>query len=215
MASLNKVQLIGRLGQDPILKKTTANGVSVVNIRVATNEEWTDDKGQKHENTTWHTVVCWARLAEVVAQYTNKGRQIYIEGRLQTREYIGKATDANGQPILYGNGQPVMVKKTATEIVAFSVLFLGSKPTTTAYDPTAGIAVNPAAMAGGVPFIMNDHGVIFSTPVTAPAPNFVMPNTNPAPGNVAQTFTPPFNHNPGNLTPANALFANTTVPAGV
>ena len=146
MASLNKVQIIGHIGADPVLNHTTTNQVPVVNLRVATNEGWTDQNGQKHENTTWHTVVCFKKLAQTVAQYMAKGRQIYVEGRLQVRPYMGQAKDANGQPVMMTNGQVLMVQKYATEIVAFNIQFLGKNPNASAY-PQANVAVNPAVVA--------------------------------------------------------------------
>ena len=82
---INKVILLGRLGRDPEMR-TTGSGTSVVNFSVATNRGWTKD-GERHEETEWHNVIAWSRLAEICNQYLRKGRQVYIEGRLQTREY--------------------------------------------------------------------------------------------------------------------------------
>ena len=174
MASLNKVSLIGHIGADPELKLTTTNNVPVVNLRIATNEGWTDENNVKHEATTWHTVVCFRGLAQTVAQYMKKGRQVYVEGRLQTREYMGKAVDANNQPIMYGNGQPVMVKKYTTEIVAYNVQFLGANPMN-AYN--AGMQ---AAMAGTG--VAAPAGTVVAAPgnPNAVAATFVQPNAIPA-----------------------------------
>src|SRR5689334_6716630 len=86
---VNKVILIGNLGQDPELRYTPG-GAAVANLRIATNEAWTDKNGQKQERTEWHSVVMWGKQAEIVKQYLAKGRQIYIEGRLQTRSWQDK-----------------------------------------------------------------------------------------------------------------------------
>ena len=107
--SVNKVIVLGRLGQDPELKHT-AGGSPVTNFSVATNESWTDKQGQKQERTEWHRIVVWGKLAELCAQYLSKGREVYLEGRLQTRSW----EDKQGQ------------KRYTTEIQANTVQFLGS-----------------------------------------------------------------------------------------
>lgn len=106
--SVNKVILVGRLGQDPELKYTS-NGQSVCNFSMATSENWTDKSGQKQERTEWHRIVVWGRQAEHCNQYLKKGRQVYLEGKLQTRSW----EDQQGQ------------KRYTTEIQAFVVQFLG------------------------------------------------------------------------------------------
>lgn len=109
MASgVNKVLLIGRLGGDPEVRYTS-NGGAVANFTLATNESWTDKSGQKQERTEWHKVVVWGKLGELCGQYLSKGRQAYVEGRLQTRDW----TDKEGN------------KRYTTEIVAQNVQFLG------------------------------------------------------------------------------------------
>jgi len=109
MASgLNKVFLLGRLGNDPEVRYTT-NGGAVANFNVATNESWTDKQGQKQERTEWHRVVVWGKLGELCGQYLTKGRQAFLEGKLQTREW----TDKEG------------AKRYTTEIVAQNVQFIG------------------------------------------------------------------------------------------
>ncbi len=105
--SLNKVMLIGRLGQDPEFKMTPS-GNGVCNFSVATSENWTDKSGEKQERTEWHRIVVWGKLAELCNQYLSKGRQAYIEGKLQTRSW----EDKEGQ------------KRYTTEIVANTVQFL-------------------------------------------------------------------------------------------
>jgi single-strand DNA-binding protein len=109
MSGINKVIIVGRLGQDPEVRYTTS-GQAVANFTVATSENFNDKSGQKQERTEWHRIVVWARLAELCRDYLKKGKQVYIEGRLQTRNY----DDKNG------------VKRYITEIVAQTVQFLGS-----------------------------------------------------------------------------------------
>ncbi len=106
--SVNKVIIIGRLGQNPEVRYTPA-GTAVAHLNLATNENWVDKTGQKQERTEWHRVVAWAKQAELCAQYLTKGRQVYIEGRLQTRQW----QDKEGQT------------KYTTEIHAQTIQFLG------------------------------------------------------------------------------------------
>ncbi len=87
--SVNKVILIGNLGQDPELKYTTS-GQPVVKINLATNERWKDKNGDFQERTEWHHLVIWAKLAETASKYLNKGSSVYIEGRLQTSSWEDK-----------------------------------------------------------------------------------------------------------------------------
>ena len=109
MASgVNKVILIGRLGNDPEVRYTPS-GAAVANFNMATNESWTDKNGQKQERTEWHRIVVWGKIAELCGQYLSKGRQAFIEGRLQTREW----NDKEG------------TKRYTTEIVAQNVQILG------------------------------------------------------------------------------------------
>lgn len=107
MAGINKVIIVGRLGNNPELK-TLSPGNMVASFSVATSETWTKD-GQKQERTEWHRIVVWGKQAENCSKYLSKGRQVYIEGRLQTRQW----EDNQG------------VKKFTTEIVAQTVQFLG------------------------------------------------------------------------------------------
>ena len=93
MAGVNKVVLIGRLGQDPEMRYF-ADGTAVCNFSIATSDEWKDkETGEKKEKTEWHRVVVFRRLAEICGKYLSKGRQVYIEGKLQTRKW----QDQNGQ----------------------------------------------------------------------------------------------------------------------
>ncbi len=107
---LNKVMLIGRLTRDPEVK-TTPQGVSVTNFSIATNRVWKDDKGNQRDATEYHNIVAWRRLAEICAQYLSKGRQIYVEGHLQTRNWEGNDGKKNYR----------------TEIVADNMIMLGSR----------------------------------------------------------------------------------------
>jgi single-strand DNA-binding protein len=109
MAGVNKVIVIGRLGADPEVK-TVSGGNTVARLSVATSENWTDREGQKQERTEWHRIVVWGKLAELCGKYLSKGRQVYVEGRLQTRSW----EDQQGQ------------KRYSTEVVANTVQFLGS-----------------------------------------------------------------------------------------
>ena len=111
MASLNKVQIIGNLGSDPELR-FTANGSAVANFNVACNRRYTTRDGDRREETEWVRVVCWQRLAELVGQYLSKGRQVYVEGRLQTRQW----EDREG------------ATRYTTEVVAQDIQFLSSRP---------------------------------------------------------------------------------------
>jgi len=88
-SGVNKVILVGNLGKDPEVRYTPA-GAAVANFTIATNENWTDKQGQKQERTEWHRIVVWGKAAELCGEYLSKGRQVYIEGRLQTREWTNK-----------------------------------------------------------------------------------------------------------------------------
>ena len=93
MAGINKVIIVGRLGNDPEIR-TMPNGEAVANISVATSETWTDkNTGERRETTEWHRIVFYRRQAEVVGEYLRKGSQVYVEGRLKTRKW----QDQNGQ----------------------------------------------------------------------------------------------------------------------
>ncbi|MBI3018451.1 MAG: single-stranded DNA-binding protein [Deltaproteobacteria bacterium] len=109
MAGVNKVILVGRLGADPEMKYTST-GTGVCRFNLATSENWTGKDGQKQERTEWHRVIAWTKLGELCNEYLKKGRQAYVEGRLQTRSW----DDKNG------------TKRYTTEVVATTVQFLGS-----------------------------------------------------------------------------------------
>jgi single-strand DNA-binding protein len=110
MASLNKILLIGHLGKDPELRYTQ-EGAGVASFSLATSENFTDKNGTRQERTEWHSVKAFGKLADICKQYLTKGKQVYIEGRIQTREY----TDREG------------IKRRFTEVVANQMIMLGSR----------------------------------------------------------------------------------------
>lgn len=89
MASLNKIQLIGHLGQDPEVRYLP-DGTPVANFSVATSERWTDNAGEKHEKTEWHRIEAWGRLAEIMKNFAHRGDQVYVEGSISTDKYTDK-----------------------------------------------------------------------------------------------------------------------------
>lgn len=111
MAGVNKVIVVGHLGQDPEVK-TIGNGTTVARLSVATSEKWQGKDGQSQERTEWHRITVWGKLAENCGKYLQKGRQVYVEGKLQTNSY-----EKNGE------------KRYSTEIVANTVQFLGAGKT--------------------------------------------------------------------------------------
>lgn len=115
--SLNKVQLIGNLTKDPELRQTP-NGNSVCSYTVATNLTWKDSNGQRQDKAEFHNVVSWGKLAEICGQYLQKGKKVYIEGRLQTRDW--EAEDGS--------------KRYKTEIVAENMIMLSQGSVSDGYD---------------------------------------------------------------------------------
>ena len=89
MGSVNKVILVGNLGRDAELRYTPG-GAAVATLNLATTETWNDKEGQRQEKTEWHRVILWGKQAETLNQYLQKGKQIYVEGRLQTRQWDDK-----------------------------------------------------------------------------------------------------------------------------
>jgi single-strand DNA-binding protein len=110
MASVNKVILIGNLGRDPELRYTNS-GQPVANFTMATTENWTNRSGEREQRTEWHRIVAWGRLAEICGEHLSKGKQVYVEGRLQTREWEDRE----------GN------KRRTTEITAQQILMMGRR----------------------------------------------------------------------------------------
>ena len=122
---INKVILVGNLGQDPETR-SMPSGKAVTNVRIATSDSWRDKQtGEQKEQTEWHTVVFFDRLAEIAAEYLKKGSQVYVEGRLRTRKWQDKATGAD---------------RYSTEIVANEMQMLGGR---------AGMAGGAGGAGGG------------------------------------------------------------------
>ena len=130
--SLNRATIIGYLGQDLELRNLPASGQPVASFAVATDESFTGKNGERQQRVDWHQVVVYGKLAETCDKYLSKGRQIYVEGRLRTREY--EARDNGG-------------KRYRTEIIAQRVQFLGPRPDL----PAGGEGEEPAA-SEDVPF---------------------------------------------------------------
>jgi len=133
MASINKAIIVGNLGRDPEIRYLP-DGTAVANFSVATKDAWTDKQtGERREKTEWHRIVAFKRLAEICGQYLHKGKQVYIEGRLQTKEWEGQ------------DG----VKRSTTEIIADTMQMLGTKGDSgpQAGSPDAGYG----GYAGGAP----------------------------------------------------------------
>ena len=135
MASVNKVILIGNLGAKPELKYLPS-GQAVCELRLATNEVFKDKNDQKQERTEWHAVVVWGKTGENCAQYLDKGRSVYIEGRLQTRSWDDKNTGE---------------KRYKTEIVANQVTFLGGGAGERGERPSGGFQRGPRPTNGEGP----------------------------------------------------------------
>jgi single-strand DNA-binding protein len=127
--SLNKVLIIGNLGKDPEVR-FTPGGRAVARFPVATSEVWSDQEGQRQERTEWHNVVVWGKQAETCGQYLSKGRQVFLEGSIRSRQYDDK--DGN--------------KRYITEIVARDVRFLGGGGGRPTQD--SGVSVPPGEEPG-------------------------------------------------------------------
>ena len=126
MAGINKAILIGRLGGDPEVRYTPS-GVAVANFNIATSEEWKDkDTGEKKERTEWHRIVAWRKLGEICGEYLSKGKQVYVEGRIQTRSW----DDRDGN------------KRYTTEIIATDIQFLGAKDAAETVRPQSASTVS-------------------------------------------------------------------------
>jgi single-strand DNA-binding protein len=138
MSGVNKVILVGNLGADPEIRHTPS-GTTVANMRIATSEVFSNKSGEREQRTEWHRVVAFGRLAEIIGQYLKKGRQIYIEGRIRTREWEDQG----------GN------KRYTTEIIANQMVMLGGRgggeaafAPEEAQAPEAAPDVEPAPAAG-------------------------------------------------------------------
>ena len=124
MSGVNKVILVGNLGANPEVRYTQGQQ-AVATLRLATTERWTDKAGQRQERTEWHRVVLWGKQAEIAGQYLTKGRQVYVEGSIRTREW----QDQQGQ------------KRYTTEVVARNLQMLGARGDKAPEEP--GVTVPP------------------------------------------------------------------------
>lgn len=131
---LNRATIIGRLTRDPELR-SLPSGRSVASFSVATNRMWTDANGQKQKQVEYHNIVVWSKLAETANQYLKKGSRLYVEGRLQTREWAGQ------------DG----VKKTRTEVISDNFIMLDGKPGEGGYTPVTGGSSNASNQAPSAP----------------------------------------------------------------
>lgn len=132
--SLNRVQLIGNLTRDPELRYTPS-GTAVCSFGLATNRSWTTDTGEKHEETEFHRIVAWNKLAELCSQFLVKGRKVYVEGRLSTKSWTGQ------------DG----TQKNATEVVIDDMILLDSKGKTDDSSAHAQASEEPAETSAKAP----------------------------------------------------------------
>lgn len=144
MYSLNRAMIIGNLTRDPEVRQIPS-GQSVCSFGVATNRAWTAADGQKQEAVEFHSIVAWGKLAEICGQYLTKGRKVYVDGRLQTREWEGQ------------DG----VKRNRTEIVAETMIILdrSGTPTTTAPNYNASGFTPPKAAVREEPAVNPDDEI--------------------------------------------------------
>lgn len=141
MAGINKVILVGHLGKDPEVRQIAPNQ-TVCQFRIATSESWVDKAGQKQERTEWHSIVVWGKIAEICGKYLAKGRQVYVEGRLQTRSW----EDQQGQ------------KRYTTEVIANTVQFLGSMSGERSANPSANASAGASFGGGSSNYGSTDFG---------------------------------------------------------
>lgn len=132
MSSVNKVIILGRLGNDPDVR-CTPSGQTVAYLSIATDESWTDKQGERQKRTEWHRIVVWGKLGELCGQYLTKGRQVYLEGKLQTRQW----EDKDGS------------KRFTTEIQARDITFLGGGNKSSHQAPADNDSASPD---DGIPF---------------------------------------------------------------
>ncbi len=164
MASVNKVILIGNLGRDPEVRYTP-NGSAVCNVSLATTRNWkSKDSGERQEETEWHRVVFFDRLAEIAGEYLKKGRPVYVEGRLKTRKW----TDKDG------------VEKYTTEIFADQMQLLGGREEG-GMGGGAGGGASRASMAGGADDYGDDSAQAPAPRRSAPPPRAPAAAPRPAP----------------------------------
>jgi single-strand DNA-binding protein len=155
MAGVNKVILVGNVGRDAELRYTQG-GTPIANFSLATSDAYTDKaSGQRQERTEWHNIVCWSRLAEIANQYVTKGRQVYVEGRLQTRDWV----------------DPQGVKHFKTEVVCQTLQLLGRREDSGGggggygggggggYQNRSAAGGGPAPQAGAPPPTFDDYDI--------------------------------------------------------
>ncbi|MEK7509068.1 MAG: single-stranded DNA-binding protein [Patescibacteria group bacterium] len=141
--NLNKAMIIGNLTRDPEMRQTP-NGKSVVSFAVATNRVWVSAAGAKQEEVEYHNIVAWGKLAEICNQYLKKGRKAYVEGRLKTRDWVGK------------DG----VKHVRTEIIAENMIILDKAPGQGNYSPSPPVAASaPRQEQEEAPAIISDEDI--------------------------------------------------------
>jgi len=157
MASVNKVIIVGNLGRDPEVRYSP-DGLAICNVSVATTSQWKDKHtGDKREETEWHRVVFYNRLAEIAGEYLKKGRPVYIEGRLKTRKWQDKDTQQD---------------RYSTEIIADQMQMLGSREGGGASDQAGGYDDAPAARTqrpGKATSTRNEYAAQRSNPADPPA----------------------------------------------
>lgn len=152
MASVNKVIIVGNLGRDPEVRYTP-DGAAICNVSIATTSNWKDkNTGEKREETEWHRVVFYNRLAEIAGEYLKKGRSVYIEGRLKTRKWQDKDTGAD---------------RFSTDIVADQMQMLGGRE-----GGGTGGEQNTPNPSGSAEDYRNKRSAPASAPGGSPAPNF-------------------------------------------
>ena len=135
MAGINKVILVGNLGSDPEIR-TTPGGQRVANFRMATSRSWNSQDGQRQEKTEWHSIVAWGKLADICERYLTKGKQVYVEGRLETRSW----QDKEGQT------------RYKTEVICETMQMLGRAGAGGDRNgETGGYEAPPAQRSGGMP----------------------------------------------------------------
>ncbi|MDO4643627.1 MAG: single-stranded DNA-binding protein [Cardiobacteriaceae bacterium] len=183
MTGVNKVILIGNLGNDPDMRYMPS-GEAVANLSIATSETWTDrNSGEKRERTEWHRVVAFRKLAEIIGQYCKKGTKIYIEGKLQTRKW----TDQSGQ------------NRYSTEVVADEMQILSGRSGESSYDEGfAGNNNRAGNYAGGnrmggnpnFPQHNNNYGNDFADYGSAGGESAVMPNKPVPPQKKGEQYGP-------------------------
>src|SRR5215211_8518109 len=142
--SFNKVIIVGNLGRDPELRYT-AQGTPVCTFSVATNEKRKDKNGEMQDNTTWFRITLWNRQAETASQYLQKGRQVYIEGRLRVEEYV----DRDGKP------------RQSLEVFATDMQFIGSRGDEAPYERAASAGASSTPAAGDSQPDLSDEDIPF------------------------------------------------------